>query len=524
MFPICIRSTGSILYSQTKVEDIPNICDKYGFTSAPLADINSLSQCVHYHKAMTEAGKKPVLGATFLSPNNVPLIVFARNKTGWQHILKLHCEASKHNDKVLINQLCSDDIIIFANSVESIDTKYLYKYRSINSKDCAGLPLTNNCYEKSSRNANNVIRCLEKNIKLNEYDYENKDDFIYSLQDLTHRGITKDEVSQIEKIFDSVETFDILEDTKLPKMADNEYQRFRSICLKNLPDDPVYKERLDYELNMINNADMCGYFLIVHDIIDYIRSKGYFLGTGRGSVGGSLAAYLSGITNVDPIKYDLIFERFYTPDRKSLPDIDIDLQPECRDELVKYLKGRYGEYSFAQVITFNRMKGAGALKSVLRTSPKNVSFGIQNAITKSLPFEGKIADELVDQKKRFGTSSILFWALKNDNLLDRWCKMDSEGNYTGDFAEEFKLAIELDGTIISHGRHASAFALSNKPLYEKSPLVWDNSANDYILGVDMYSMEDLGIIKVDLLGLDLLSKCKYVTEIINGQKDAFSHA
>lgn len=530
MFPSTLRTHGSILYSHTKVGDIPQICSDYGFISAPLTDIESMSQCVQYYKTMKDAKLKPVLGCTF-NWNSSDVIIYAKNLQGWKDLLQVFFQHQKdisNKSTFNINNLDTSNILVLANdnNFKTLNSRpNVFKYFNVYSKDHEGIPVTANHYRSEFRQHNAVLRSLHNNIQLAGFADGNVHDFIHTKSDLLRLGVNPTSILEATKLFDLVEEFDITRPADLPQLSSDSNKDIRDICYKYVPDDPVYKDRLEHELSMIKMANMSSYFLIVKDILDYIRNLDYFVGVGRGSVGGSLVAYLLNITNTDPIKYGLIFERFYTPDRASLPDIDIDIQPESRDAVVQYLKNKYGQYNFAQVLTFNTLKGKESVKSVLRASNKNVSFTQQNTITKSFPFdESKIIDELVDQQKLVGTKSMVYWMLKNQpDRISRWCRFDGT-RYDGEFAEEFKLAVELDATIASQGRHASAFALSNKPLYEYAPVVWDNHSEEYILGVDMYSMEHLGVIKLDLLGLALLSKCKYMTEIINGKRKVLSPA
>ena len=134
----------------------------------------------------------------------------------------------------------------------------------------------------------------------------------------------------------------------------------------NLNEEEAYRDRLDYELKVIGEMGFPGYFLIVADFIGYARSQGIPVGPGRGSAAGSLVAYALKITDIDPIRYQLLFERFLNPGRKSMPDIDVDFCYERRDEVIRYIKDKYGEDKVAQIITFGTLKGKQAIKDVGR--------------------------------------------------------------------------------------------------------------------------------------------------------------
>jgi DNA polymerase-3 subunit alpha len=196
--------------------------------------------------------------------------------------------------------------------------------------------------------------------------------------------------------------------------------------------EQIYVDRIKRELRVIFKANLSGYFLIVQDIVNFVKSQGWLAGPGRGSAAGCLVSYLLSITDVDPIEYDLLFERFYnegrnTEDYVSLPDIDMDVPAEHRDEVIDYIKTKYGEENVAQMITFGRLQGRAAIKEVLRINDA-VSFAEMNTITESIPDEAKISDqlELMDDK------SIIKWALENEpDSLKNWCTMDDNGNLDG---------------------------------------------------------------------------------------------
>ena len=168
--------------------------------------------------------------------------------------------------------------------------------------------------------------------------------------------------------------------------------------VKDPTDRDVYLERVKKELEVIFKANLSGYFLIVQDIVNHVGDRGWIAGPGRGSAAGCLISYLIGITEVDPIEFDLLFERFYnegrnTEDHVSLPDVDMDVPAEHRDEVIDYIKEKYGVNKVSQMVTFGKLQGRAAIKEVLRINDA-VSFSEMNAITDSIPDEAKISDQL----------------------------------------------------------------------------------------------------------------------------------
>ena len=227
------------------------------------------------------------------------------------------------------------------------------------------------------------------------------------------------------------------------------------------------------------------------------------------------------ITKIDPIPYELIFERFYNAGRNaggrvSMPDIDIDV-PKCgREDIIEYIKGKYGKDNVAQIITFQTLKGRAALKRVM-AARGNIGFDEQNAITSHLLDESKIADELQDMKDELGTSSVITWALENksDKLKD-WCYIDDDGNFQGKFARIFEQAIRLEDTKIIQSKHAAGVVVSPQPIYDVCPMVLDREEKNLLAGFEGPSCEDVGLLKLDVLGIKMLDKVMEIPKILMG--------
>jgi DNA polymerase-3 subunit alpha len=313
----------------------------------------------------------------------------------------------------------------------------------------------------------------------------------------------------------------ILPKFEFPKQFKSESEYLRQLCREgwktkiepNIPKDQqaVYVERIKQELLVLEGAGLSSYFLIVRDILHFIRSNGWLPGPGRGSAAGCLVSYLIGITCIDPIKYDLLFERFYnagrnTKDRISMPDIDVDVPIMQRERVIQYIKDRYGEKRVSQMITFNTLKGRGALKEVLRVY-NNMSFEEMNTITKHIPDEAKIADELQEIKEEEGSASIIRWTLENsgDKLKD-WCYIDENDQLSGPLAKRFEQAIRLEGTKYNQSKHAAGVAIAATDLDNICPMIYDSKTEQNIAGLEMNDLEALGVIKFDILGIALLDK------------------
>ena len=248
--------------------------------------------------------------------------------------------------------------------------------------------------------------------------------------------------------------------------------------------EKVYRERLEFELRVIEDMGFAGYFLIVADFIGYARSQGIPVGPGRGSAAGSLVAYALKITDVDPIRYQLLFERFLNPGRKSMPDIDVDFCFERRDEVIRYIKEKYGSDKVAQIITFGTLKGKQAIKDVGRVL--EFSYADTDRMAKLYPAP--------KQGKDFPLEAALEMEPRLRELRER-----------GDKEKKlFDYALKLEGLLRHASKHAAGIVISPTPLVEHLPLFVDKEGSV----LTQYSGPDvdtIGLIKFDFLGLKTLT-------------------
>ncbi|GLZ77334.1 DNA-directed DNA polymerase [Actinorhabdospora filicis] len=251
-----------------------------------------------------------------------------------------------------------------------------------------------------------------------------------------------------------------------------------------------YAERAEYELSVINGQGFPAYFLVVADLCNYARANGIRVGPGRGSAAGALVAYALGITNVDPIEHTLLFERFLNPDRISMPDIDIDFDDRRRGEMITYATNKYGADKVAQVITFGTIKAKAALKDAARILYGPAGFGMADKISKAMPpaVLGKdiTLKGIVDP---------------NDSRHKEATEVRSLLDTDPNAKKIFDTARGLEGLIRQPGVHACAVILSKDPIIDVIP-VWARPADGaMITGFDYPSCEDIGLLKMDFLGL-----------------------
>ncbi|RKZ23896.1 DNA polymerase III subunit alpha [bacterium] len=271
----------------------------------------------------------------------------------------------------------------------------------------------------------------------------------------------------------------------IPDEYENAYQYLHDLTMREAEKKygkltPEVKERLEHELSIIGNMGFAGYFLIIKDIVDFARKSGIRVGPGRGSAVGSAVLYVLGVTSVDPLKYNLLFERFLNPERVSMPDIDIDFEDTKRDMVIDYIKKKYGERSVAQIITFSMLKIRAALKDVARVY--GIPFQEVNSLAKLIPDDAKSTKEAAERSP----------ALK-EKLKE----------------ERYKKIFEVVDSIIGFPRHASVHAagvvITPGEITDYAPLYKDSKHNTVTTQYSMKSIELIGLLKVDILGLKTLT-------------------
>jgi DNA polymerase-3 subunit alpha len=343
------------------------------------------------------------------------------------------------------------------------------------------------------------------------------------------------EINNTMRINEMCEEYDILGTPSIPQfkcpngLSPDDY--LRELCVEGWKKTikPIikkeeyskYGDRIKKELDVFKEAGLASYFLIVQDYCNYARSKGCLLSPGRGSGAGCLVSALIGITDkvVDPIKNDLLFERFYNagrnaPGRVSLPDIDCDFPISFREEILSYIRNTYGMDKVAQMVTFSRMQGRGAVKDVFRAHDA-CSFEEINKINEFIPQEAEISDELQLMMEETGEASILRWALENrPKELKQWCFIKEDGSLDGQYSKLFEQAIRLEGTKKSQGKHAAGVVISNSVLADVCPMVYDKSTGLMIAGMEMGALEAMGHVKFDILGVAVLDKIMGVQELL----------
>ncbi|KUO49018.1 MAG: DNA polymerase III subunit alpha [Desulfitibacter sp. BRH_c19] len=254
-------------------------------------------------------------------------------------------------------------------------------------------------------------------------------------------------------------------------------------------------DRLEYELSIINKMNFPGYFLIVWDLVNYARQQKILVGPGRGSAAGSLVAYALKITNIDPLKYDLLFERFLNPERVTMPDIDIDFCYERRGEIIEYLSTKYGQEHVAQIITFGTMAAKGAVRDVGRVL--HIPLPEVDKVAKLIPNELGIT-----LQRAIETSTELRKLYESDDTVH----------------ELLDIAIEVEGLPRHASTHAAGVVISKEEMISYLPVQKANEAGVVTTQFPMGTVEEIGLLKMDILGLRTLTVIGHAVEILKENK------
>ena len=394
---------------------------------------------------------------------------------------------------------------------------------------------TNNTYytKKEEANAHDILLCVKEGEKQatpigrgrgfrygfpnHEYYYKSPEEMKALFNDLPEA------IMNIEALVAKIESFDLAREVLLPKFeipesyqvlddpdgkkGENSYLHF----LTYLGAEKRYgilneeiKERIDFELSVIAKTGYPGYFLIVQDLIAAARELSVSVGPGRGSAAGSVVAYCLKITNIDPIKYDLLFERFLNPDRVSMPDIDIDFDDEGRTRVMDYVINKYGSNQVAQIITYGTMAAKSSIRDTARVL--DLPLGEADRIAKLLPNMklGKIFG-LNDQELKKSLRADEFLKVNEiKNLAD-------EDNLSG---ETIQQAIVLEGSLRNTGTHACGVIITPDDITQFVPVATAKDSDLYVTQFDNSVVEDAGLLKMDFLGLKTLTLIKDTVELV----------
>ncbi len=547
----------SLLDGLPKIPQLLDYVKELGMESVALTDHGVMYGAVEFYKEAKKRGIKPIIGCEVyvayegrldkrpnIDSKSYHMILLAKNEIGYKNLVALVTEAhlngyyykprideeilEKHAEGLIGTSACLNGKIpkmLLSNRFD--DAKALaLKYQSwfgqdsfylelqehknipeqavLNKKiielhQATGIPLvaTNDIHylRPEDAEAQDVLMIINTGADINDPDR-------LSLKSDDFSMLTPEKMAEIwsewpEAILNTQKIADLcdfnfdLGHTQLPKFAVPDGKTpedyLTELCnqglIKRFGDNitPEIRQRMDFELSVINKTGFAGYILIVQDFVNWAKNHRIVVGPGRGSAGGSLVCYLTNITNVDPLKHDLLFERFLNPERISMPDIDMDFTDRRRDEVLKYVADKYGKDHVAQIITFGTMAARAAIRDVGRSLGYAYSFC--DTMAKLVPTGMDLQetmDAVTEIKDLYKTNA------QAKRLLD--------------------LALKLEGVARHASTHACGVVISARPLSDSVPLQNPPGQEDSIVTqYEMHAIEDLGLLKMDFLGLKNLT-------------------
>ncbi|RLC34626.1 MAG: DNA polymerase III subunit alpha [Candidatus Nealsonbacteria bacterium] len=551
-----VHSHYSLLDGLPKIDELLNYVKELGMDSVALTDHGVLYGAVEFFKKAKEKGIKPIIGSEVyvalesrlqqrpnIDDKRYHLVLLVKNEEGYKNLVKLitraHLEGfyykprvdeellEKHSRGLIALSACLQGKIpqlILAKKLKEAETTAL-KYQKIFGKENFYLELQHHPHLKEQKKVNEALIYLSKKLQIplvctNDVHYLKPEDS--EAQDVLmlintganpndpERITMKEDDFSLRKPEEMAEAFkdvpEAVENTlkianecnfqfelgniKLPyfevpdgKSPDDYLKELCHQKLKNRYPKPKKEvlDRLEYELSVIKQMGFAPYFLIVQDFVNWAKENRIVVGPGRGSASGSLVSYVLHITNVDPLKYNLLFERFLNPDRVAMPDIDLDFTDRRRDEVIEYVAQKYGRDKVAQIITFGTMAARVVIRDVGRALGYTYTYCDQ--LAKMIPF-GFTLNETLEKIKEFKD------AYQQDDQARRL----------------IDLAKKLEGVARHASTHACGVVISRDSLENMVPLQYPTqNENTIVTQYEMHAIEDLGLLKMDFLGLKNLT-------------------
>lgn len=497
--PLYNKSNYSLLSSMLTIDDLVSFAVHHKISSMALSD-DSMYGVMEFIQKCKLNNIKPIIGLTITLENFV-VVLYCKNYKGYQNLIKL---STIQNERVVI----VDELNKFASDVVCVlpfDSRgYYSQLSSIYDDLYLGYTSKNEEREVLLQTKNVVFFPLSLYLEKADSDYLG---YLYKIRD----GKTvNDDVAydlenhelEITNLLEHTDNLGLLNTIRISDVCNLEFPKAKLLLpiyecdnasqylfelakvglnrRLNGQVDNTYKERLSYELKIIDEMGFSNYFLVVYDFIKYAKQHDILVGPGRGSAAGSLVSYCLGITEIDPLKYDLLFERFLNPERKTMPDIDTDFPDDKRDEVIEYVVQKYGKKRVAGIVTFGTMGAKQVIRDVSRVL--NVPTYKVDGLNKFIPAFTK--EKLGD----FYHNNSAFKARVDSDLLLR--KM-------------FKIALRLEGFPRHTSSHAAGIVMCQKDLDEVVPLTV--SEGMYLTSYSMEYLENLGLLKMDFLGLKNLT-------------------
>ena len=503
--PLNRKTDNYLKSSMIKIKDLIDFALKHSITSLTITD-NNMFGVIEFYKMCIKNKIKPIVGLE-VNINDYIIVLYAKDYNGYLNLVKLSTIMSKNNIEIETLKKYKDSLICiipYESKELYSDLKSIYKdlflaYKNFEEKkQLTGKVVYMNKITYLYKQNVNDMKYLEAikdgvGVKFIKTDYA---DNYFKLENEIDNDINTlknnyliNEMCNLEIIFNQdlmpryINELNIDSYSYLKKMCIlGARQKFGLSIAKN------YQDRLKYELDIINKMGFSDYFLIVSDYVNYAKENNIIVGCGRGSAVSSLVAYVLNITDVDPIKYDLLFERFLNPERINMPDIDIDFEHEKRDDVINYCINKYGIKKVAPIIAFGTLGAKAAIRDVGRSLEINLTL-IDNIC--------KLLDSTLTLKENYNASK---------NLQDYLSRKK-------ELFDLYKIAMHFEGLKRHTTIHAAGIVMSNNDLDNVIPL-YDHD-NFYTSGYDMTYLEEIGLLKMDFLAIKYLTTIHNIIDLIN---------
>ncbi len=558
-----VHTQYSLLDGACKIEELVARAAQWKMPAVAITDHGRMLGAVKFYRAAMDAGVKPIIGCEIyvtpgsrfdktagLKQNLFHLTLLARDETGYRNLLQLvsaaHLEGFYYRPRIdfeLLEERCRG-LIALSGCLKGEVSRLLAEdrfpeareraayYRDLFGKDNfylevhdhgipeqrtiipplirlgqeigVGLAAANDCHylEKEDAYSQEVLMCIQTGSRLEDANrLKMQTDEFYFKSEAEMASLFREIPAAVKNTreiadrchFELEFGASLLPDFQPPPGRDRQ-DYLRELCRAGIgrrygETTPRIEQRLDEELKVIEQKDFASYFLIIWDIIRHAKSQGIPTGPGRGSAAGSMVAYLLGITDIDPLPNDLLFERFLNPSRQSLPDIDMDFCDRRRGELIQYVSRKYGPDRVAQIVTFNTMKARAVIRDVGRVM--GIPLAEVDQIAKLVPFSVRMT---------------LKKALELEPRLKQRYQREPK------IRELFDVSFRLEGLSRNISTHAAGLVISKKPLVEVVPLC-RGSNDEVVTQFDMNDVEDIGLLKMDFLGLKTLGVIQETVEL-----------
>ena len=567
-----VHSEYSLLDGACRIKQLVSAVKEMGQTAVAITDHGVMYGVIDFYNECRKQGVKPIIGCEVyvakrsrfdkthgVDSDNFHLVLLCKNKTGYQNLISLVSDAWTQGfynkpriDHELLKGKCDGLIALSACLAGELPQLILdghyeqakamaLEYRELFGESNyyielqdhgipeqlqvndalirisreTGIPLvvTNDSHyiRREDAKMHAVLLCIQtKDVITNPDAFSFPTEEFYLKSEEEMRALVPDYPEAVENTARIADMCDLeieFGDTKLPNFdvpdGRDHYDYFCELCRNGLKErygdriDDALTARLEYEIDTINKMGFVDYFLIVHDFVNYARSTGVPVGPGRGSGAGSLAAYSMGITNIDPIRYNLLFERFLNPERVSMPDFDIDFCTERRPEVIDYVRRKYGDDHVSMIATFGTMAAKNSIRDTARAM--GIPYSFADKIAKLIPMELNITIE---------------------KALEKSPELRAARDEDAQVAELLDMAMKVEGMPRNVSKHAAGVVITVDPVSHYVPLAL--SEGDAVTQYTMNHLADLGLLKMDFLGLRNLTVIEDCSVMIREKQPDFS--